>query len=215
MALTKFNYNSFDLTTVASTGLAFNSSANGFDTAAAGAMNLISTTTVSSSVSNIDITSGINSTYDVYIWKIFNLHCSGNNTKPSINFSTDGMSTAITKTTTHFYSYNNEAGSQNLFSYDTSGDLAQATSDQALFYQNMTNENDASGSGTVIMFSPASTTFVKHFIADFHCMGNPVASAQGFTAGYCNTTSAIDSIRFLMNSGTIDSCVIKMYGITK
>ena len=215
MALTKFNYNSFDLTTVASTGLAFNSSANGFDTAAAGAMNLISTTTVSSSVSNIDITSGINSTYDTYIFKIFNLHCSDNNTKPSVNFSTDGMSSTATKTTTHFYSFNNEAGSQNLFSYDTGGDLAQSTSDQALFFQNMTNVDDAGGSGTVMLFSPSSTTFVKHFIADFHCMGNPVASAQGFTAGYCNTTSAIDSIRFTMNSGTIDSCVIKMYGLTK
>jgi len=215
MALTKFNFNSFDVTTVAITGLAFNSSANGFDTAAAGAMNLISTTTVSSSVSNIDITSGINSTYDTYIFKIFNLHCSDNNTKPSVNFSTDGMSSTATKTTTHFYSFNNEAGSQNLFSYDTGGDLAQSTSDQALFFQNMTNVDDASGSGTVMLFSPSSTTFVKHFIADFHCMGNPVASAQGFTAGYCNTTSAIDSIRFTMNSGTIDSCVIKMYGLTK
>ena len=38
MALTKFNFNSFDLTTVASTGLAFNSSANGFDTASPGAV---------------------------------------------------------------------------------------------------------------------------------------------------------------------------------
>ena len=52
MALTKFNFNSFDLTTVASTGLAFNSSANGFDTASAGALNLISTSTISSSVSS-------------------------------------------------------------------------------------------------------------------------------------------------------------------
>ena len=79
----------------------------------------------------------------------------------------------------------------------------------------MTNVDDASGSGTVMLFSPSSTTFIKHFIADFHCMGNPVASAQGFIGGYCNTTSAIDSIRFTMNSGTIDSCVIKMYGLTK
>ena len=215
MALSKFNFNSFDVTTAASSALAFNSSANGFTTASSGSVNLISTTTVSSSVSNIDITSGINSTYDTYIFKIFNLHCSDNNTKPSVNFSTDGMSTAITKTTTHFYSFNNEAGSQNLFSYDTGGDVANATSDQALFFQNMTNADDASGSGTVILFSPSSTTFIKHFIADFHCMGNPVASAQGFTSGYCDTTSAIDSIRFLMNSGTIDSCVIKMYGLTK
>ena len=215
MALSKFNFNSFDVTTAASSALAFNSSANGFTTASSGSVNLISTTTVSSSVSNIDITSGINSTYDTYIFKIFNLHCSDNNTKPSINFSTDGMSSTVTKTTTHFYSFNNEAGSQNLFSYDTGGDVANATSDQALFYQNMTNADDASGSGTVILFSPSSTTFIKHFIVDFHCMGNPVASAQGFTSGYCNTTSAIDSIRFTMNSGTIDSCVIKMYGLTK
>ena len=42
MALTKFNFNSFDVTTAASSALAFNSSANGFDTASAGAMNLIS-----------------------------------------------------------------------------------------------------------------------------------------------------------------------------
>ena len=202
MELIKYNNNSI-------------SSVTALGSLPAGGLNLISTTNVSSSVSTIDITSGINSTYDTYIFKILNLHCSGNNTKPSINFSTDGMSSAVTKTTTHWYAFNNEAGSQNLFSYDTGGDLNQATSDQALFYQNMTNVDDASGSGTIMLFSPSSTTFVKHFIADFHCMGNPVASARGFTAGYCNTTSAIDSIRFLMNSGTIDSCTIKMYGLSK
>ena len=32
MALTKFNFNSFDVTTAASKGLGFNSSANGFST---------------------------------------------------------------------------------------------------------------------------------------------------------------------------------------
>ena len=42
-----------------------------FDTAAAGAMTLISTSTVSSSVSQVDITSGIDSTYDTYVFKCF------------------------------------------------------------------------------------------------------------------------------------------------
>ena len=67
MALTKFNFNSFDLTTVASTGLAFNSNANGFDTAAAGAMTLLTTNTISSGVSSSNFTSSINSTYDTYV----------------------------------------------------------------------------------------------------------------------------------------------------
>ena len=215
MALSKFNFNSFDVTTAASSALAFNSSANGFTTASSGSVNLISTTTVSSSVSNIDITSGINSTYDTYIFKIFNLHCSDNNTKPSINFSTDGMSSTATKTTTHFYSFNNEAGSQNLFSYDTGGDVANATSDQALFYQNMTNADDASGSGTVILFSPSSTTFIKHFISDTQTVISSNQTDRCFVAGYCNVTAAIDGVDFKMSSGNIDSGVIKMYGITK
>ncbi len=42
MALTKFNFNSFDLTTSAGTGLGFNASANGFATATGGSEVLIS-----------------------------------------------------------------------------------------------------------------------------------------------------------------------------
>ena len=47
MALTKFNYNSFDVTPVASTTMAFNSGANGLTTMSAGAMTLIKTLTAS------------------------------------------------------------------------------------------------------------------------------------------------------------------------
>ena len=72
MALTKFNFNSFDVTTAASSALAFNSSANGFDTAAAGSMTLIKTTTASN-VGNVDLTHGSNDvvldgTYDTYLF---------------------------------------------------------------------------------------------------------------------------------------------------
>jgi hypothetical protein len=35
----------------------------------------------------------------------------------------------------------------------------------------------------------------------------------GITAGYANTTSAIDGIQFSMSSGNIDSGTIKLYGI--
>ena len=43
MALTKYNYNSFDVTPVASNAFAFNSTPNGLTTAGAGAINLITT----------------------------------------------------------------------------------------------------------------------------------------------------------------------------
>ena len=90
MALTKFNFNSFDLTTVASTGLAFNSSANGFDTAAPGAMTLIATNTISSGVSSSSFTSGIDGTYDTYLFKFINMHPATNNTDFTFQGSING-----------------------------------------------------------------------------------------------------------------------------
>ena len=49
MALSKFNFNSFDVTTAANTGLGFNASANGFSTINPGSMTLIKTITASRS----------------------------------------------------------------------------------------------------------------------------------------------------------------------
>jgi hypothetical protein len=35
-----------------------------------------------------------------------------------------------------------------------------------------------------------------------------------YVAGYFNTTSAIDAIQFSMSSGSIESGVIKLYGVS-
>jgi len=80
MALTKYNFNSFDLTTAASKGLAFNSSANGFTTATEGSITLIKTLTASSS-SNLQFINGssdvvLDGTYPVYLFKFISLHFS-------------------------------------------------------------------------------------------------------------------------------------------
>jgi hypothetical protein len=40
-------------------------------------------------------------------------------------------------------------------------------------------------------------------------------SIEFFTAGYGNTTSAVNAIRFQMSSGNIDDGIIKMYGVKK
>ena len=43
--------------------------------------------------------------------------------------------------------------------------------------------------------------------------GNLDYSINWFTAGYFNTTSTINAIKFQMSSGNIDSGTIKMYGV--
>ena len=214
MALTKFNFNSFDLTTVASTGLAFNSSANGFDTAAPGAMTLISTNTISSGVSSSSFTSGIDSTYDTYIFKYINMHPASDGVRFQVNFRDGDSAFDATKTSTHFYTFHDEADSTTNLRYDTSHDLAQGTGYQDLNTSGVGNGNDESISGTLYLFSPSSTTFVKHFIARGGQMQENNKSLDGYVAGYGNTTSAVDAVQFKMSSGNIDSGVIKLYGVS-
>lgn len=214
MALTKFNYNSFDVTTAASSGLAFNSSANGFDTAGATAMNLIATNTISSGVASSSFTSGIDSTYDTYIFKYINLHPASDGVRFTVNFRDGGSSFDATKTTTFFRAKHSESGSANAFNYEGNEDLAQSTSYQ--FIGNpVGNANDECISGEMYLFSPSSDTFVKHFISRCNLDTGGAETESDFVAGYCNTTTAIDGVDFKFGSGNIDSGVIKMYGLTK
>jgi hypothetical protein len=77
----------------------------------------------------------------------------------------------------------------------------------------MDNDNDSCLVGILHLFNPSSTTFVKHFLANTNLVFNSAMSVEEFIAGYGNTTSAINGVRFQMSSGNIDSGTIKLYGI--
>ena len=216
MALTKFNYNSFDLTTAASKGLAFNSSANGFETSSSTSMVLIKTLTASSSstLSFVDGSSDVvlDNTYPVYMFKYINCHPATNDVGFQVNFSTDsGSNYNATKTSTAFYAQHREDDST-VFTYYGAVDQAQATGFQFLT-GGTGNGNDESLSGHLFLFNPSSTTFVKHFMANTQEYNAAPSSNNYYMAGYCNTTSAVDGVRFQMSSGNIDAGTIKLYGI--
>ena len=178
-----------------------------------GALTLLSTQTASSSAS-ISFTSGIDSTYDSYVFKFINIHPATDNTDFMFNASIDnGSNYNVTKTTTTFQAYHNEAGNDQALNYDTSDDLAQSTNFQQLL-KNLGTDNDQNSSGYMQLFKPSSTTFVKHFIANGNSYNHNDYSNNNFTAGYFNTTSAIDAVRFQMSSGNIDDGIIKMYGVS-
>jgi len=178
-----------------------------------GALNLISTQTASSS-STISFTSGIDDTYDEYVFKFYDIHPATDGVELRVNFSIDGGSNYnVTKTTTHFVDYHNEGGSDAGIAYITSRDLAQGTGAQPLC-GNIGNDNDQAVSGYLHLFNPSSTTFVKHFIARVNEAEQSDYTAGGYTSGYCNTTSAIDAVQFSLESGNMDSGVIKLYGIS-
>ena len=179
----------------------------------AGGLNLITTNTISSGVSSSSFTSNIDSTYDTYLFKFINIH-GASATDFQINFSVDGGSNYnVTKTTTAISAYHGENDSTPDVYYITSHDLAQSTSAKKIM-GTIYNDDDNSGSGYLYLFNPSSTTFVKHFISSTQRTDN-ATSNNFYTAGYGNTTSAINAVQFTMASGNIDSGVIKMYGLSK
>ena len=214
MAISKANFNSFNVTPTASKFITFNSSNNGLAADdVGGSLKLISTQTASSSA-NLSFTSGIDSTYKEYIFKFINMHPATDNVRFEMNMSADsGSNYNVTKTTTFFQTWHDEGDSDTTLEYASTSDLAQSTGTQR-FNNGLGNDNDQSISGTLHLFDPSNTTFVKHFISTFNQVYYTDYSINMFVAGYGNTTSAIDAIQFSMSSGNIDSGVIKMYGVT-
>jgi len=209
MELVKYNNNSI-------------SSVTALGSLPAGGLNLLATNTISTAVSSIDFTSSIDNTYDVYLFTYTSIH-PANDSDFSVNFSVDGGSNFnVTKTTTFFRAYHKENDTQTGLSYLTAYDLAQGTSEQSLGLNTDSSVTDTNISGKLYLFSPSNTTFVKHFIS----MSNGESggySIHSHVAGYCNTTSAINAVRFLAKTGggagaaggNLDSGTVKMYGLSK
>ena len=227
MALTKYNYNSFDVTPVASKGLGFNSDADGLTTAAAGSMVLIKTLTSDGSDSDLTFVDGtddvvLDSTYPIYKFVFINIHPETDEKHFQVGFRDGGSSYDAPKTTTFFRSIHSESDTvpspANEVAYSPSYDLAQSTSAQYLM-RGLGNQNDESGNGELLLFNPSSTTFVKHFIATtIYYLGDWASATDGpvnaFVAGYCNVTAAIDGVQFSMSGGEIQGGKIKLYGIS-
>ena len=74
------------------------------------------------------------------------------------------------------------------------------------------NDNDQSCSGTLHLFNPSSTTFVKHFLGRSNTIMSSDKSEDAYAAGYCNVTAAIDAVQFKWTSGDFDG-TIKMWGV--
>jgi hypothetical protein len=201
MALNFANNNSLSAITTQPSGLS------------GGAMTLLATETASSS-DTISFTSGIDDTYDEYVFKFINIHPGTDN--KIFQFQVDtGTNTNYnqTLTTTSFRAYNDEAGSETSLGYVSSQDQAQGTSFEFLA-GGIGADNDQCGVGTLHLFNPASSVFVKHFFAVTHISEAGDYTENRFQAGYINTTTAITRVQFKMSSGNIDSGVIKLYGIS-
>ena len=171
----------------------------------------IQSQTASNSAS-ISFTSGINSTYKEYQFYFINIHPRTDSANFTFNLSTDsGSNYNVTKTSTFFFAYHTESDSDTGLIYETAQDLAQSTGEE-IIVPSLGSDSDQNASGSLQLFNPSSTTYVKHYIARVNDMSAADYMNDCFKAGYGNTTSAINAIRFQMSSGNFDG-TIAMFGV--
>ena len=171
------------------------------------------TASSSATLSFVHGSGGVNfSTYKEYVFTFKNIHAESAVNSFNFNGSIDaGSNYNVAKTTTYFSAYLNENDSSGTLEYSTSQDLAQATGFQKLA-GTVSVDNDHALSGYLHLFNPSSTTFVKHFIWSCN-YGYETGTENTHGAGYFNTTSDIDAVRFQMTSDAIDAGDICLYGI--
>ena len=159
--------------------------------------------------SQVNFTSGIDSTYDVYMFVFVNIH--PQNDGANFWFQAGG-SYNTTITSSYFRANHGENNSGGTVAYAAANDLNNETGWQILFHE-MDNDNDSSVNGILYLYSPSSTTYVKNWYCTTQGVQNSAWTQQCFSSGYFNTTSAISQVGFKCASGNMESGTIKLYGI--
>ena len=176
-------------------------------------MVFISSQTASSSAS-ISFTTGLDNTYDEYVFYFVNIHPGTNAEFLQFQGSTNGGSSyGVNITSTAFSAYVAETGSHGTLTYTTARDLANSTLYQYLTSGIGADEDDQTASGELHLYAPSSTTYVKQWYSRTSTYEASDFAQSYYMGGYFNTTSAIDAIRFQMTNGNIDDGTIYLYGI--
>jgi hypothetical protein len=181
-----------------------------------GSMVLIKKLTASSSAT-LSFVNGssdvvLDNTYKEYLFIWNSIHPASDGENFTVGFRDGSTDYDATKTTSVFRAYHTEDNSGTGLGYRTGEDIAQGTGFQIINFE-VDNDADSCCCGTLHLFNPSSTTFVKHFISRGQTVQTASTSREDYVAGYCNVTAAIDAVQFKMSSGNIDAGTITLYGI--
>ena len=153
----------------------------------------------------------LDSTYDEYMFVFTDINPANDAVSFQVDFL-DASDNSLTKTTTSILTTHGEADTPAELGYNTGADLAQATTPAQLTEGSIGNGSDESCAGIMHLFSPASTTYVKHFYSTTNGYERRNYSQATYGAGYVNSTAAVTQAVFSMSAGNFDG-VIQMYGI--
>ena len=167
-----------------------------------------------SGASSVEFTSGIDSTYNEYVFVFYGINPGTSGGNFQFQGSIDGGSNYNTTiTSTWFRADHKQNDTAAGVQYETGSDLAQSTAYQILMGGlDVVSSDGRNGSGILHLFNPSSTTYVKQFYATCNYWDDVNRSCNSWIAGYMNTTSAVNAISFKFSSSYTTTGTIAMYG---
>jgi len=158
-----------------------------------GGLVFISSQTASSSAS-VAFTSGIDTTYNEYVFIYTSIHPTTNQSRFQFQCSTDsGSNYNIQVTGTYFYWGHDEADqSAGTGGYQTSLDVNGTAMIPLSEYQG--DVADSACDGILHLYNASSTTYVKNWYSTSNGHESGGTSQYIQTSGYYNTTSAISAV---------------------
>ena len=167
---------------------------------------LLSTSTVSSGVSELDITSNINSTYKNYMVTYTNVHPATDG--QVLKFRVFNGGSVNTSTEYTYASKGRDSGGSDAQVHNSGNDQGELGAGNGVG-----NANNESISGFLILHNPSDTTFYKMIQANSIHIDSSGKLIRAIDGIYVSNTAAVDGVRFYFGSGNIDSAIFKLYGI--
>lgn len=176
-----------------------------------GAMTLLDEVEVTATTSFIAFTSGIDTTYDEYEFRFYNMTIDTNGENLRGQLSIDGGATYVSANSyTYIGEINPSSGVPGLFFGNTVDFLR---------FNGNTGNNIANGenfSGYINAMKPNETATRRTFLGQFTSIGGNGSTAYSRGSGtFVNTTDAWDAIQFFMSDGAFIGGTVRMYGIAK
>ena len=177
-----------------------------FVDAPSGSHALLSTTTVTSGVSSIDITANIDSTYKKYMIDILNLHPSNDGEDVRIRF---------------YQSSSFQTGSSDYRSIQrrhTDGangfNTTSAPGNSIKAFLDIGNEAYEHANARVFLNDPSNTTFRTTIGGVGQTIRSNTEIQTHEFAGLIQNTTAVTGFQLFMGNGNIDNAIVKLYGIS-
>ena len=195
---------------------------------------LLSTTTITSATAAVEILSNMDDSYLVYELKFYNMHPTTSGGVAHWCMQSDvGTDTDWDQQhqTTFYRGYSPEgAGGDQTVGYQNYYDIhigqTSHTEDDympaghtfhpyvALSYSMEADDASDSTSGYLTLYDPANGTHNKKFQARFSGNTHHTEYVQySYTSGYIHQGTPITRLRFKFSNGTIDSGVVKLFGV--